>query len=237
MKLSACLISLDSEEWIDLTLQSIIDVVDEIIIVDGGSTDRTLEIIDSFDNNKIKVFHRKWNDDWGDQRQFALDNATGDWILQIDTDEILDDSGFQLRDLAESDTTDCYNLQYIHFIRDFGHIDTTVPTHIGLHRFFKKLLSVKYPNGMHELAMSNEWREAKDVPIKIWHLGYTRSIKTIMDKIKQQRLYSKMHPPAYLDEWFKCHIFGEDSPSILTVGKFADFEGFPWVLKKYLGMR
>ncbi|MDP2366246.1 MAG: glycosyltransferase family 2 protein, partial [Ignavibacteria bacterium] len=67
-------------------LSSVKDVADEIIIVDTGSTDRTIEIAESFG---AKVFLFDWINDFSAARNFALSKSTCDWILYLDADEEL----------------------------------------------------------------------------------------------------------------------------------------------------
>jgi len=72
---------------------NIIDVIenarqctDEILIIDSGSTDKTVELAK---NCGAKVFYRAWTNDFAAQRNFALDKTTADFILYIDADERL----------------------------------------------------------------------------------------------------------------------------------------------------
>jgi glycosyltransferase involved in cell wall biosynthesis len=64
------------------------DIVDEIIIVDTGSTDKTVELAKS---RGAKVFHFPWIDDFAAARNEALRHATGDWIFWMDADDRLDE--------------------------------------------------------------------------------------------------------------------------------------------------
>ena len=57
---------------------------DEIIVVDSNSTDRTAQIAQSFG---AKVLQRDLNNDYGGQRNFAISNATHEWIFMLDSDE------------------------------------------------------------------------------------------------------------------------------------------------------
>jgi glycosyltransferase involved in cell wall biosynthesis len=81
---SATLIVCDEEKLLGGCLESIQDLIDEIVVVDTGSRDRTREIARSYG---VKVFDYPWQDDFAAARNFALDQANGDWILYIDADE------------------------------------------------------------------------------------------------------------------------------------------------------
>lgn len=83
LKLSATIITLNEEKDLPRCLESLKGLVDEIILVDSGSTDKTIEIAERFG---AKVYHRKF-DNYANQKNFALEKATGDWVLSIDGDE------------------------------------------------------------------------------------------------------------------------------------------------------
>ncbi len=85
--LSACMIVKDEEEFLPQCLDSIKDVVDELIIVDTGSTDRTVEIAESYG---ARVYHHPWKGSFSEARNHSIKYATCDWILQIDADEKLE---------------------------------------------------------------------------------------------------------------------------------------------------
>ena len=61
---------------------------DEIVIVDSGSTDKTLDICKEFTE---KIFHRDW-DGYVTQKKFALEQCTSEWVFNIDADEEVSDS-------------------------------------------------------------------------------------------------------------------------------------------------
>ena len=67
-------------------LDSARDIVDEIIIVDTGSTDRTVEIAESYG---ARVFNHPWEGSFSKARNYSLKYATCDWILILDADEEL----------------------------------------------------------------------------------------------------------------------------------------------------
>ena len=90
MQLSVVIITFNEEANIERTLQSVQPLVangkGEIIVVDSGSTDRTVEIAKSFG---AKVFVEEWKG-FAAQKNSAIDKATGDWILSLDADEELE---------------------------------------------------------------------------------------------------------------------------------------------------
>jgi len=85
-RLSLCMIVRDEEGRLGCCLESVQDLVDEIVVVDTGSTDRTVEVAESFG---AKVGHFKWCDDFSAARNESLELATGKWILWLDADDVL----------------------------------------------------------------------------------------------------------------------------------------------------
>ena len=85
-RLSVCLIAKNEEQFLEQCLQSVRDIAWQIVVVDTGSTDRTVEIAKKF-NAEVHFF--AWNDDFSAARNEALKHATGDWVLSLDADEEL----------------------------------------------------------------------------------------------------------------------------------------------------
>src|ERR1700757_1738929 len=90
MQLSVVIITFNEEANIARTLESVQPLVSdgkgEIIVVDSGSTDRTVEVAKSFG---AKVFVEEWKG-YPAQKNSAIDRAKGDWILSLDADEEID---------------------------------------------------------------------------------------------------------------------------------------------------
>lgn len=85
--LSVILITKNEADRVDACLRSVVDIADEIIVLDSGSTDNTVSICKGYTDNVTIT-------DWpgfGKQKQRALDKASCDWVLSIDADEALDD--------------------------------------------------------------------------------------------------------------------------------------------------
>jgi len=84
--LSLCMIAKDEASILKSAVDSVKDIVDEIIIVDTGSNDNTKEVAKSF---TPRVFDYDWNDDFSDARNFCMKRASGQWILFLDADETI----------------------------------------------------------------------------------------------------------------------------------------------------
>lgn len=88
MKLSLCIATFNEEDNIHYPLDSALDLVDEVIIVDGGSTDKTVEKAKSY-GSKVKVLKEDNPAMFHINKQKAIEKAKGEWILQLDADEEL----------------------------------------------------------------------------------------------------------------------------------------------------
>lgn len=88
VKISATIITLNEERHIQRCLSSLHDVADELVVVDSGSRDRTLKIVEE---SGARLFTRPWTN-YSDQKNFATGLASHEWILSVDADECLSDS-------------------------------------------------------------------------------------------------------------------------------------------------
>ncbi len=88
MKLSLCIAVFNEAKNLHYPLDSALDIVDEVIIVDGGSTDRTVGIAKSY-GKKVKVIDSDNPIMFHKNKQKAIEAARGEWILQLDADEEL----------------------------------------------------------------------------------------------------------------------------------------------------
>ncbi len=101
MKLSVAIAVHNEEDNIIRALEVVYDWVDEIIIVDGDSTDKTVETIRLFEDNllrsqskktrKIHIFNEPHEAMFHKNKQKSIEKCTGEWILQLDADEVVSD--------------------------------------------------------------------------------------------------------------------------------------------------
>ncbi|TSC88435.1 MAG: Glucosyl-transferase [Microgenomates group bacterium Gr01-1014_16] len=86
LKLSVVLATFNEEENLGQCLESVQDIIDEIVVVDGESTDKTVEIAKKFGARIISTTNKP---NFHINKNMAIDAATGDWILQLDADEVV----------------------------------------------------------------------------------------------------------------------------------------------------
>jgi glycosyltransferase involved in cell wall biosynthesis len=211
-RLSLCMIVKDEEKYIGSCLKSIKDFVDEMIIVDTGSSDQTVDICKSFG---AKVFPFPWNGSFADARNHSLEQATGDWILWLDADERVDSSdGKKLKEILDYDDL----LLSVHLINFYGdHPDPYKTFDIAHTRLFQNNKGFKFVNRIHEMLNSTEVLKKhnasstiKSVPIKILHYGYLESVNA--EKKKSERninLLEKELKQKDYSPWMEYHIASE----------------------------
>ncbi len=83
-QISLCMIVKNEESCLGRCLKSVHEYVDEIVIVDTGSTDRTVEIAKSY---SARIYHHPWENDFSKHRNQSISYARGRWIFILDADE------------------------------------------------------------------------------------------------------------------------------------------------------
>lgn len=125
-------------------LESVKALVDEIIIVDTGSTDSTLQVARQYTN---KVYLYEWQGDFSAARNFAIAQATGDWLLSLDADETLLCDAGQLKDLVSEDKNiEAYMLPLEHPINEL----TGEVNHFLVLRLFRNKPEYYFLGKIHE---------------------------------------------------------------------------------------
>lgn len=114
--LSLCMIVRNEEELLGQCLEGARPYVDQIVVVDTGSTDGTLEIAARYAEI---LDHFPWVDDFSAARNASLEHADGDWTLVLDADEFVDPETFgRMRELMADPTVDGYLLQHYNYTNE-----------------------------------------------------------------------------------------------------------------------
>lgn len=110
--ISLCMIVRNEEAVLARCLSSVSGIADEIIIVDTGSSDRTMEIAKSFG---AKVYEKPWTDNFAEARNASFEMATMAYILWLDADDVIDQENrgaFLLLKYTLDDTVDAVMMRY-----------------------------------------------------------------------------------------------------------------------------
>jgi tetratricopeptide (TPR) repeat protein len=166
--LTAALIVRDEEAVLDDCLASIRSVVDEIVVVDTGSVDRSPEIAEQYE---ARVVRRPWRDDFAEARNVALDAARGGWILYIDADERLAPAG---RDSVEVLLRDAPEVAFRVLLRP-----DSVSTPYLEYRLWRNDPRIRFVGRIHEKVVPaihavavSDLRPIGDCDLLLTHVGY-----------------------------------------------------------------
>jgi tetratricopeptide (TPR) repeat protein len=181
-KVSACLIVKDEAACLAGCLRSVRGVVDEIIVIDTGSTDETVEIARA---EGAKVARITWRGDFAAARNAALDQATGDWIFVLDADEELDDTSASAVRTAVSDpAAEAYWVRIVSYLGDSPDDQLTVENLYP--RLFRRRLAYRFAGDIHEQilpALTSAGAEVRTSAITLLHYGYLVPVVTSRGKI------------------------------------------------------
>jgi len=178
-RLSLCLIARDEARHLERCLRSVQGVVDEIVVIDTGSTDATPAIAAAHGAH-VSTF--AWCDDFAAARNASIERATGDWILVLDADEELltppDEARAALLELARGTTAGRVAIESVGPDGAEGVVQIT--------RFFPRLDTVRYDGRVHEqLADDGLPLVTQALPLRVGHVGY--SADSMQDRHKLAR--------------------------------------------------
>lgn len=165
-KLSLCMIARNEEAYLAEALKSAQDVADEIIVVDTGSSDRTVEIAREYG---AKVFFMEWQNDFAAARNESLRHATGEWVLVMDADERIPE---QFKDNLRALLIPTEQpLSYLIYIRNYlnEQDEGSVLGHYMV-RLFRKTAESRFFGVIHEQLYPN-WGEVT-IPEDSFHLNH-----------------------------------------------------------------
>ena len=202
-RLSLCMIVRDNESTIGQALESIRPWVDEIIVVDTGSQDRTIEICRQ---NGAQIFEFPWCDDFSAARNESLKQARGEWIFWMDSDDtITPDCGQALRALADG-PHEPNTLGYIMQVHcpgfsDDGELEVTAVDHVKL---IRNRPDLRFEGRIHEQLLPAIRRANGDVAwtdIFVRHsgsdhstIGWQRKLDRDLRILHRELLDAPQHP-------------------------------------------
>src|SRR4051812_25279530 len=224
---SLCMIVKDEEEMLPRMLEAIKPAVDEIIVVDTGSTDRTVEIAESFG---AKVLHHEWTGDFAAARNVSIDAATGDWIIWLDADEVLvADDAEKLRELTGQVWREAFYLVEKNFTGDVE--DGTAVTHNAL-RVFRNRPEYRFKGRLHEQFAHNLpgylGERVAHTQVRVEHYGYLGVVRDKKDKARRNLELLEMQSAEGVDTAYHKFNLGSEYLALGEWDRAADFLVRAW---------
>lgn len=180
---SLCMIVKDEEDCLLAAIQSVRNLTDEMIVIDTGSTDNTPKLALA---SGAKLFHFVWRKDFSKARNFALKQATSDWILILDADEVLE---------SVSSQTFYELLNNIQVEGYFLHIKNILGQNLGessdqVVRLFRNKPAYHFEGAIHEqvapsILRANNGGGLALAPLTLQHSGYLKDRLHSKDKFSR----------------------------------------------------
>ncbi len=173
--LSLCMIVKNEEQNLPCCLDSVLNIVDQLVIIDTGSVDKTVEIAQSYG---AEVYFYPWNNDFSEARNESLKYAKGDWILILDADDELQASSAEhLLEFISETEYDAVGM----IIRNIAppndiikYMDDT------RYRLFRNGMGYCFEQKVHNQIVPSIYRNGGktiDSDLMIIHHGYTENFK------------------------------------------------------------
>ena len=216
-RLSLCMIVRDEEQLLPGCLESVHGVVDEIVVVDTGSSDATPEIVRA--HHGLLLRHA-WQEDFSAARNVSLDAATGDWILWLDADERLrpEEHGLLRRLIEQNADEDAFSVP----------IRSETPTGAQVtraHRLFRNRRGIRFSGRIHEQVSPSfaqtGVRAGTSADFTIDHLGYNFSADKLRSKAERNL---KLLTAAKLQDPRDAYVRYCLGQTLMVLGGTADAE-------------
>lgn len=200
--ISLCMIVKDEEFNLHNCLDSIKEYVDEIIVVDTGSKDRTKQIAQQFTD---KVYDYEWCNNFSAARNYSINLATNDWVIILDADETVEKFNIESVSGFINDKNNIRKLGMIESINIINEGSGIRKNIIKTNRIFNKKY-FHYAGIIHEqvTSINNEAYETINLDVKINHIGYTSEVLNRTNKIDRniellKEALVKNHKDPYLN--------------------------------------
>ncbi len=215
MDISVCVIARNEDNHIEECLKRLRPCKFEVIVVDTGSIDRTMELAATYTD---KIFEFEWCSDFSAARNYSIEQASNDWILIIDCDEYLENVNLLDIDRICKDNPEKIGLIQRNNPYTIQGVKTIVNERIG--RLFNRKYC-RYEGSIHERVMPVDGSEPEyiEVPLTVYHEGYvtesdkrtraTRNLEMLLADIKEKgpdsyKYYQLGRNYVYMNDYVKA---------------------------------
>lgn len=215
--LTVCILSKDEEANIRRALASARRIATELLVVDTGSSDGTVEVAESMG---ATVIHHAWSDDFAEARNVGLDHATCEWVLMLDADEAIGPTAPDLIAAMLSDPcTDGY------FVRVTNVLSNGQRPSYPVLRMFRNKPEYRYVGRVHEqivYAIESNGGRLKNSSLLIEHYGYTEEEDRRKGRRERNRNLLRLTLEENPDSSYHWHHLGHELMMNDEFGEAAD---------------
>lgn len=206
--ISLCMMVKNEEKRLPTALKSAAPWVDEIVVVDTGSTDDTVRIAQGFG---AKIYHHPWEHSFSTHRNQTIGYATGDWLLILDADEELDPStAHWLHRLAYDPEVNVFFFELNNQLKDGGESFILHP------RMFRNFKGFHYEGQVHNRPVFDG--PAAKAPVRLIHYGYAEDPETMERKHRRRlemiRKWVESEPDNYIAQAYLSHTLLEKADTL-----------------------
>lgn len=209
MKLSLCAIAKNEETSLPHCLHSVKDVVDEMVVLDTGSSDRTPEIAREWG---AQVYHFDWGNDFAAARNESLKYVTGDWVLVLDADEVL--APEIIPDLKKAMESDRYLL--INLVRQ--EVGASQSPYSLVSRLFRNHPEIRFEHPYHAMVDDSvtqllqqdpdRWAIGSLAGVAILHSGYQPGAIAQRNKTEMAQQILEQYLTGHPNDPYTCSKLG-----------------------------
>jgi tetratricopeptide (TPR) repeat protein len=208
MELSLCMIVKNEESSLPNTLNSVKGIVDEMIVLDTGSTDRTVEVAQEFG---AKVYHFEWCNDFSIARNEALKYVQGKWVLVLDADEVLTPG--IVRDMKKAMKRPRHLV--INLVRH--EIGASQSPYSLVSRLFRNHPEIRFSRPYHAMVDDSvqdllqrepDWQIVSLSSVAIEHYGYQAEVIAALDKYTRARIAMEGFLASHPNDPYTCSKLG-----------------------------
>ena len=200
--------AIEREYCVEEAIHSVLRFADEVIVLDGGSTDGTLDLIFSIGDPRIKVYHMEWLHNigigiYGIAKSLSLARCTSDWCVLFDADEVyheMDSDKIKKIPQSVSDNIVALRFNTVHFYKDYNHILNGYKDWKDL--YTEKVYMVRNHMGIYHGNINGDpdnflLRNGQPIPanktvlldIPVFHYGHVRSENALLAKKNRMERY------------------------------------------------
>ncbi|MGF1479151.1 MAG: tetratricopeptide repeat protein [Cyanophyceae cyanobacterium] len=227
---SLCMIVKNEEAALPQCLESVQNVVDEMVVLDTGSTDQTIAVAQSF-GARVHTF--EWDGSFASARNQALQHVQGDWVLVLDADEVLRPEVVPLMQQAMA----VENNLVINLLRQ--EIGAVQSPYSSVSRLFRRHPQIYFSRPYHAMIDDSvaqlwqqepHWQIVELSTVAILHYGYQPGVITAQDKYAKARQAMEGFLATHPDDPYTCSKLGglylqmgqvEEAIALLTRGLTA----------------